>query len=143
MAWRCGRRSAQARTRPADDQQDRDLPWLPEVVLDEALPEASRDHRGDRADGDGPGEPLISALDRAPADGDPQRLQQPDDVGPKVGEHGDQRPGVKRDVERLVEGLVVLQEAVILEPGNEDQVTGGRDRQKLGQPLDHPQQERL
>ena len=50
----------------ADDQQDRDLPWLPEVVLDEALPEPTGDHRRDRADRDRPGESLIRARDRAP-----------------------------------------------------------------------------
>ena len=41
----------------------------------------------------------------------------------KYGQHGDQRPGVKGDVERLVERLVVLQEVVVLEPGDQDQMT--------------------
>jgi hypothetical protein len=93
--------------------------------------------------GDRPREALVRALDRAATEGRPQRLQQANDVGSEVGEHGHQRPGVKRDVEGLVERLVVLQEAVVLEPRNSDQVTGGRDRQELGQPLDHPEQERL
>ena len=37
MAWRCGP-VRPGEDEAADDQQDRDLPWLPEVVLDELSP---------------------------------------------------------------------------------------------------------
>jgi hypothetical protein len=50
---------------------------------------------------------------------------------------------VEGDVEGLVEGLVVLEEGVVLKPGNEDQVSRGGDRQELGEALDDPQEQGL
>ena len=43
---------------------------------------------------------------------------------------------MERDVEGLVELVVRLEVGPVGEPGNEDQVAGGGDRQKLGCPLD-------
>ncbi len=50
---------------------------------------------------------------------------------------------MERHVEGPVEVLVVLEEVVVLKPGNEDQVAGGGDRQELGEPLDDPEQKGL
>ena len=63
------------------------------------------------------------------------------DLAPEVGDRGDQGARVQRDVEGLVELRVVEQERVVLQPGHEDQVAGGGDRQELGQPLHNPQQQ--
>ena len=52
-------------------------------------------------------------------------------------------PEVQRDVEGLVEAVVLLQIRPVGGPGNEDQVPGGRDRQELGEPLDEAEHERL
>ena len=66
-----------------------------------------------------------------------------DHLVPEVGDRGDQRAGVQGDVEGLVERLVFLQERVVLEPGDEDQVPRGGDRQELREALDDPQKEGL
>ena len=113
------------------------------MVLDEALPDASRDHRRDRADDDGPGNACIGALNRAAAERRPYRSNQADDLRLEVDQDRDQRPGMECDVERLVELLVVLKEVIVLQPGDQDQVTGGGDRQELGQPLDDPEHQCL
>jgi hypothetical protein len=61
----------------------------------------------------------------------------------EVGDRRDQRAGVEGDVEGLVELLVFEQEGVVLQPGDDDQVAGGGDRQELGQPLDDPEEHGL
>jgi hypothetical protein len=50
---------------------------------------------------------------------------------------------VQRDVERLVELVVLLEVRPVAEPRHEDQVARRRDRQELGEPLDDPEDERL
>jgi hypothetical protein len=61
----------------------------------------------------------------------------------KVRDHGRKRADVERYVEGLVELGMLLEEGVILKPRDEDQVSGGGDRQELRQPLDDPEQQRL
>jgi hypothetical protein len=46
----------------------------------------------------------------------------------EVRDDGDQRAEVQRDVEGLVELVVLLQVAPVAEPGDEDQVARRRDR---------------
>ena len=65
------------------------------------------------------------------------------DVGPEVGDDGDQGAEVKRDVERLVEVGVRLEVVPVRDPRHEDQVSRGGDRQQLGQALGDPEHERL
>jgi hypothetical protein len=109
------------------------------VVLDEAGAQPARDHCGDGADRDRPGEALVDGLDRAL----PQRVEEGDREGdhlvPEVGDRRHQGAGVKGDVEGLVERIVLLQEGVVLKPGDEDQVPRGGDRQELGEALDDPE----
>ena len=62
---------------------------------------------------------------------------------PEVRPDRDERPEVKRDVERLVEGVVVLEVVPLEEPRDEDEVPRRRDRQELRRALDDPQDERL
>jgi hypothetical protein len=51
---------------------------------------------------------------------------------------GEDRAQLDHDVEDLA--LLVVQAEEI---GDDDQVAGGRDRQELGEPLDHSKQERV
>ena len=67
----------------------------------------------------------------------------PSDVPPEVRRDGDERADVEADVERRVEGVVLLQVRPVEEPGHEDQVAGRGDRQELGQALNDPEHERL
>ena len=132
-----------AEKRAEDDQLDADHPGLAEVVLDEVRAEPACDHRGDRADRDRHRDALVDGLDRAPAGGPEEGGEIGGHLVAEVRDRGDQGSGVERDVEGLVELLVVLQERVVLKPGDEDEVPGGGDRQELGEPLDDPQQEGL
>jgi hypothetical protein len=50
---------------------------------------------------------------------------------------------VERDVERLIERVMLLEVRPVAEPRHDDQVAGRRDRQELGHPLDDPEDERL
>ena len=65
------------------------------------------------------------------------------DVAPEVADDRDERAQVQRHVERLVEGVVLLQVLPVAEPRHEDQVARRGDRQQLRRPLDEPQHERL
>ena len=68
---------------------------------------------------------------------------EPDDVAPEVRGDGDERPQVERDVERLVEAVVLLEVRPLRAPGDEDEVTRRRDREELGEALDDAEDERL
>ena len=72
-----------------------------------------------------------------------ERGDEPEDVVPEVGAHGDERPEMERDVERLVEAIVLLEVRPVAEPGHEDEVSGRGDRQELREPLDDAEDERL
>ena len=61
----------------------------------------------------------------------------------EVRQHGDERAGVQRDVEGLVELGVLLEIVEVEHPGHQDQVPGRGNRQELGQPLHDAQQQRL
>jgi hypothetical protein len=50
---------------------------------------------------------------------------------------------VERDIEGLVEAVVLLEVLPVRDPGHEDEVPRGGDRQELGQALDDPEDERL
>jgi hypothetical protein len=50
---------------------------------------------------------------------------------------------VECDVERLVEPVVLLEVRPVRGPRDEDEMTGGGDRQELGQTLDETEDERL
>jgi hypothetical protein len=132
-----------AEQRPEEDQLDADHPGLAEVILDEAGAQSAHDHGRDGADRDRAGDALVDGLDRAPARGLDEGAKVGDDLVTEVGDGGDQGPAVQGDIEGLVELLVVLQERVVLKPGNEDQVPGRRDRQELGEALDDPKEEGL
>ena len=87
-------------------QEDRDLPGLAHVLGDEVLEQEADHPRRDRRRDDHPRHPLLGRRDRAT----PQRAEPRDDetlqVVPEVRPDRDERPEVKRDVERLVEGVV-------------------------------------
>ena len=61
----------------------------------------------------------------------------------KYAADGDERAEVQRDVERLVEAVVLLQVRPVGAPRNEDEVPRRRDREELGQPLHDAENERL
>ena len=50
---------------------------------------------------------------------------------------------MQRDVERLVEAVVLLEVRPLGRPRNEDEVSRGGDRQELGEPLHDAEDERL
>ena len=100
----CALRSAiQSRTRE-DGEVDRDLPRLAEVRLDRRLADRAGDRRRDRRHEDEPGDLLVGRL-RSPAAPTErnQATDEPHDVVPEVDDHGDERPEMQGDVERLVE----------------------------------------
>src|SRR5688500_11723414 len=126
-----------------DDEEDRDLPRLPEVACDQVLAERA-DYRGrDGCDGDEPGDPLVGRGDAAPSDAREPGRDQAGDVVPEVGDHGDQGPDVEGDVERLVELLVRLEVLPLEEPRDEDQMARRGDRKELGGALHDAEHERL
>ena len=69
--------------------------------------------------------------------------EQPDDVPPEVPDDRHQRAEVERDVEGLVELVVLLKDLPVGKPRHEDQVTGRADREQLGRALDDAEHERL
>ncbi len=50
---------------------------------------------------------------------------------------------MQRNVERLIEAVVLLEVRPLGRPGNEDEVSGGRDRQELCQALDDAEDQSL
>ena len=99
--------------------------------------------RRDRGDEHDPGDPLDPRGDASAAQGAEPRRDQLDDVAPEVRGHGDERAQVQRDVECLVEGVVLLQVRPVEEPRDEDQVARRRDREQLRRPLHEAEHERL
>ena len=124
-------------------EQDEDLPGLAEVVGDGVLADETCDAGRNRGDEDEPRDPLVGRCDAPASDRADPRAHQPDDVAPEVGADGDERAEVERDVERLVEAVVLLEVRPLGCPRDEDQVAGRRDRQELRQALDDPEDERL
>ena len=127
----------------AGSEKDEDLPRLAEVVGDDVLTDESDDAGGNRCDENEPRDALVRRCDAPSPDRADPRAHQPDDVAPEVGADRHERPEVERDVERLVEAVVLLEERPLGRPRNEDQVAGGRDRQEFRQALDDPENERL
>ena len=139
----CGRRSAHQQERRARGEEDRDLPGLAEVVGDPVLADDADDAGRDRGDDHEPGDSVVGGLDAAAVADRTSRRGEPDDVAPEVRPDRDERAQVERDVERLVEAIVLLEIRPLGGPRNEDQVTRGRDREELGQALHEPEHERL
>ena len=113
------------------------------MVGDRVLACQADDARRNGRDEHEPSDALVRRLDPACADGAEPRADESHDVGPEIGTHGDERPQVKRDIERLVEPVVLLEVRPVRRPGNEDEVPRRGDRQELGQPLDDPEDEGL
>ena len=90
------------------DEGDRDLPRLPQVLGDQVLAEESDDRGGDRRNNDEPRYPLLGRLHPARSQRAQPRPQQADQVAPEVRHNRDERAQVERDVEGLVEGVVLL-----------------------------------
>ena len=124
-------------------QENEDLPRLAEVVRDPVLAEETREAGRDRGDDDEPGDPLVGRLDAPSSEGHEQRPDETHEVAPEVRGDGDERSEVQRDVERLVEAVVLLEVRPLGGPGHEDEVARRRDRQELGQPLNQPEDEGL
>ena len=80
---------------------------------------------------------------RRRADGPEPRADEAHEVAPEVRADRDERSEVQRDVERLVEAVVLLEVRPLGRPGNEDEVARRRDRQELGEPLHDAEDERL
>ena len=114
-----------------DDEDDRDLPRLPQMLGDQVLPQErrrsrpgpSRRRRTTRS-ARRPSRPGASAACPQPG------RQQADEVAPEVGDDRDERPQVERDVERLVEGVVLLEVLPVAEPRARG--SGGRTRRSAG-----------
>ena len=108
------------------------------VGLDPVLGEQPGDAGGDGADhdrpGHGPGDELAVARPRRAGE---EAGDQVAHVAVEVGEDGDQRPRVGRDVE--AEPLV----GPVEEVGDQDQVARGADGQELGEPLDDAEDDGL
>src|SRR4029079_18140151 len=85
-----------------DGEGYRDLPGLAEVFLDDALAQRSGDRGRNRRGEDTPRGPLLGAPDPSVAHAAKPGGDERDDVLPEVRDDGDQRPQVKRHVERLV-----------------------------------------
>ncbi len=126
-----------------DGEEDCDLPGLAEVLLDDALAQRSGERGRDRRGEDAPRGPLLRAPDPSVADAAKPGGDERGDVVPEVGDDGDQRPQMKRHVERLVEVGVLLEIGPVAEPRDENQMARGRDRQELGEPLHDSEGERL
>src|SRR5262245_2112522 len=106
------------------------------MLLDRVLEKQSGDDSRNGADNEKPNQVCVRIiLPEEPR----HRAEKPCDVRAKVNENGDQRA----DVTRHVEGE---SELVAVEPkkqARQDQVSGARHRQKLGEPLDNAEQSRL
>ena len=126
-----------------DGEEDRDLPRLPEVLGDHRLPGGADERRRHRRDRDDPGGALGRAPDPPAGDAPGERARELENVAPEVRDHRDERPQVERDVEGLVEGVVLLEVRPVPEPRHEDQVARRRDGQQLGEPLHDPEHQRL
>src|SRR4029453_19044017 len=83
--------------------EDRDLPRLAEVVLDEALARRADDHRWNRGDHDEPGDALLRISNCACSHRAEPRGYEANEVVPEVRHDCDERAEVERDVEGLVE----------------------------------------
>jgi hypothetical protein len=128
---------------PEGHEQDGDLPRLPQAGVDEVLAQEAGDDGGDRADDHAQSQALGLRVGSAAAehvDAARGHLQQ---VAAEVGDHADQRAEVKRHVEGLVEGRVLLEVADVGQPRHQDQVPRRRDGQKLGESLHDPQEDGL
>ena len=87
-------------------------------------PSKPDDAGGDGRDDDEPGDALVRRPEAAAAQRRPERGDEPQDVVPEVRGDRDERPEVERDVERLVEAVVLLEVRPVAEPRHEDEVAG-------------------
>ena len=124
-------------------EQDRDLPRLAEALLDHALEGGSDQRRRHGRDDDDPGDLLVLRLDGTSPHAAEPGDHVADQIAPEVRHDGDERAEMERDVERLVELLVLLQVRPVAGPRDEDQVPRRRDRQQLGEPLHEAEDQRL
>jgi hypothetical protein len=113
------------------------------VIGDGVLAEQSEDARRDRRDEHEPGHTLVGTLDAASADRVDPGAYESHDVAPEVRGDGDECSEVQRDVERLVEAVVLLEVRPVSGPRHEDEMTRGGDRQELREPLDDAEDECL
>ena len=113
------------------------------MVGDDVLAEEAGDPGGNRRDEHEPRHTLVGRLHAPATDGTDPRSHEPHDVAPEVRNHGDERSEMERDVERLVEAVVLLEVRPVGSPRHENEVPGRRDRKELGEALDDTQDERL
>ena len=98
---------------------------------------------GNRRDEHEPRDLLVGRLDSPAPERAQPRAHEAHEVAPEVRADGDERSEVQRDVERLVEAVVLLEVCPLGRPRNEDEVPRGGDRQELGEPLHDAEDERL
>ena len=116
----CGRRSAQPSSRPNAGEEDRDLPRLAEVLRDHVLEREPDDRGGNRRDDHHPGDALLARPDRSAARSVPTTRRRASTRScQKYAADRDERAEVQRDVERLVE-------RVVLPPGTSSRRATGR-----------------
>jgi len=101
-------------------------------------PQEPGDDRGQRREDEDP-DALQLGRDAARGDRRERAVQEFEPVASEVGEHGDERAEVQRDVERQVVGGI----APARDPVGQREVRGRRNREKLGEPLDQTQDGRL
>ena len=124
-----------------DDEHQRHEPNFPEALLNGVVEKDAEDQGGHRGDGDQPGQPPIRiALERSVADRRQPGRDEPQPVGSEVDEERDQCPDMEHHAEgeRCDERIVPSGEV-----RNDDQVTGRRDRQELGESLHDPHDDGL
>src|SRR6266545_2235169 len=126
-----------------DREQERDLPGIAELLLDEVLPGSAGDGRGDGRDRDVPGDALVLVLDASATDASEPGPDEPHDVTPEIEDDRDERSEMKRDVEGLVEVRMLLEIGPAGKPRDENKVTGRGDRKELGRALHDSEDECL
>ena len=129
--------------RGAEREENRDLPRLAEPLLDEALADGPRERGRNRGDDHDPGDALVSRPDCARAQAVPPGADELAELAPEVRDDRHERADVERHIERLVEVGMRLEIGPVEQPGDQDQVAGGRDRKQLGEALDGAEDEGL
>jgi len=92
------------------------------MLGDQVLTEETDDRSRDRRDDHEPRDPFLCRRHAARSQRAQPRRQEADQVTPEVRDDRDERPQVERDVERLVEGIVLLQVLPVAEPRHDDQM---------------------
>ena len=115
-------RSAPQQEQRSRRQQDEDLPRLAEVIGYRVLTGQADNARRDGRDEHEPRDALVRRLHPPSTNRAEPGSDESGDVAPEVGPDSDERPEVERDVEGLVEAVVLLEVRPLGCPRNEDEM---------------------